>query len=1055
MTRVPWTSLRARLLLVTLLAVLPMCGLALFMAAEQRRLATVNVQAHSLHLIRVLAHRHEQVIAGTRQLLTSLAQAPEVSGRDPAACSAFFATVLRGQPLYTNLGALRPDGTSLCRALPGTTSDTAAGRAYFQRVLATRDFAMGDFQIGLFTGKPIVVFAYPVLDATQALQAVLFAALDLTWLTEFVTTVQVPTGVTLTVVDHRGTVLARAPDPAHWLGRSASDAPIVTTMLAQGDEGTTMAHGLDGIPRVFAFTRLRGASPGVDAYVSLGVPTAVVFAEANRLLTYQLAGLGLMTVLAFGGTWVVGDRVILRRVHALVRATQRLAAGDLHARTGVPYGLGELGDLARAFDEMAATLALRQAAATQAEAALARQAERLRILHEIDRALIAEEAPEAIAAAVIQPLRALLGVPRAIVSLCDLAAHEVEWLVAAGRHRVHRGPGVRYSMRLMGDLDALRRGEAQVIDTQTLPPGPEVDALLASGVEVYMVVPMLAGGELIGALSFGGAPGPFPAEQVRIAQEVATQLAIVLAQARLHARVQQQAEQMRLLSIAVESSADAILTKTVDGLITSWNPAAERLYGFAAGEAIGHPIDLIVPPDRREELQTMLAQLQRGERIAPCETIRVRKDGTRLDIALTVSPITTPEGMVLGASAIARDMTAQKQLQEQLRQAQKMEAIGQLTGGLAHDFNNLLGVIVGNLDLLEDVVRAHAGALKRIQTAQRAAMRGADLTRRLLAFARRQHLTPAPTGVNDLITELLGMLPRTLGPDIAMTTQLAADVPPAQIDPAGLENALLNLAINARDAMPGGGTLTLATKRVELDDAYPPVKAGEIVAGTYVWIAVSDTGHGMAREVLAQVFEPFFTTKPRDKGTGLGLAMVYGFVKQSSGHIRIYSEPGHGTSVHLYVPVAAGVAPPVRDTTASPLAAPGRGTVLVVDDEVDLLEVAVTYLEEMGCTALTAVDGPSALEVVARTPALDLLLTDVIMPGGMNGVVLAQQIRQQQPDITVLYASGFPSSTLVERRQLQVDGPLLDKPYRKEQLTAAVHQALTRRPRPAPAAVEA
>jgi PAS domain S-box-containing protein len=536
---------------------------------------------------------------------------------------------------------------------------------------------------------------------------------------------------------------------------------------------------------------------------------------------------------------------------------------------------------------------------------------------------------------------------------------------------------------------------------------------------------------------------------------------LLLEHGRLYARVVQayarerQVARMRLLTIAVESSTDAILTQTVDGIITSWNPAAARLYGFTAGEAIGQSIALIVPPDRREELQTMLAQVRRGERIAPCETSRVHKDGTRLDVSLTVSPITTPEGVVLGASAIARDMTAHKHLQAQLQHAQKMEALGQLTGGLAHDFNNMLGVIVGNLDLLADIVEEHAAAQRRIWTAQRAAFRAADLTRRLLAVARRQPLNPAPTDVNTLLTELLEMLPRTLGPEIQIVAQLAADVPPAQIDPTGLENAVLNLALNARDAMPGGGTLTFATKRVELDVAYPPVKAGELLAGPYVWLAVSDTGQGMPRAVLDQVFEPFFTTKSRDQGTGLGLAMVYGFVKQSSGHIRIDSEPGQGTSVHLYLPVAERTAPPAPAMTAARVSASGRGTVLVVDDEVELLEVAVTYLEEMGCTVLSAVDGPSALEVGARTPALDLLLTDVVMPGGMNGVTLAQHMRQQHPAVTVLYTSGFPSSALVERRQLQVDGPLVNKPYRKDELIAAVHQALARRHHPAVGAADA
>jgi PAS domain S-box-containing protein len=407
-----------------------------------------------------------------------------------------------------------------------------------------------------------------------------------------------------------------------------------------------------------------------------------------------------------------------------------------------------------------------------------------------------------------------------------------------------------------------------------------------------------------------------------------------------------------------------MLTETVEGVITGWNPAAEQLYGFTVEEAVGQPSSLLVPTDRRDELQMIAAQMRRGERIASFETVRMHKDGTRIDVSLTMSPVTTPEGAILGASAIARDITAQKQLREQLRQAQKMEAIGQLTGGVAHDFNNLLGVIMGNLDLLEDTVGAHAGALRRIQTAQRAARRGADLTRHLLAFARRQQLNPEPLVVNAVLTDLFEMLPRTLGPDIQIATQLLADLPAAQIDAAELENALLNLAINARDAMPDGGTLTFATKCVELDTAYPPVKAGEIMAGPYVCIAVSDTGQGMAREVLERVFEPFFTTKPCGKGTGLGLAMVYGFVKQSGGNIRIYSEPGHGTSVHLYLPVAERATTPAHTTTESWGAVPGQGTVLVVDDEVDLLEVAVTYLEEMGFTVLSAVDGPSALELV-------------------------------------------------------------------------------------------
>ncbi|MGE3539130.1 MAG: MASE4 domain-containing protein [Candidatus Tectimicrobiota bacterium] len=519
-------------------------------------------------------------------------------------------------------------------------------------------------------------------------------------------------------------------------------------------------------------------------------------------------------------------------------------------------------------------------------------------------------------------------------------------------------------------------------------------------------------------------------------------LALLFEHGRLYAR---QAERMWLYSTTVESSADAITTETRGGLITGWNPAATHLYGFTAAEAVGQRSTLIVPPDRQDELAAMVAQLRCSERLASFETIRLHKDGRRLDIALTMSPVTTPEGVVLGISNIARDITAQKQMREQLRQAQKMEAIGQLTGGLAHDFNNMLGVIIGNLDLLEDCLADDASALKRIRNAPRAALRGADLTGRLLAFARRQPLHPEPTALNALLIALLAMLPHTLGPDVQITTQLAADLAPAHIDPAGLESALLNLALNARDAMPGGGTLTLMTASVHLDSSYGPVQAGEIVAGPYIWISVSDTGQGMSREILEQVFEPFFTTKARGKGTGMGLARVYDFVKQSHGNIRIYSEPGHGTAVHLYLPVAAAAAPPKPASTPAALFPQARGTVLVVDDEAELLDIAVTYLQELGFQTLQAPDGPTALNIAARVPALDLLLTDIVMPGSLHGVALAQELRHQQPDLRVIYASGFPASVLTERNQLYIDGPLVNIPYRKEQLVEAVRQVLARR----------
>jgi PAS domain S-box-containing protein len=496
------------------------------------------------------------------------------------------------------------------------------------------------------------------------------------------------------------------------------------------------------------------------------------------------------------------------------------------------------------------------------------------------------------------------------------------------------------------------------------------------------------------------------------------------------------------LAAIVESSEDAIIGKDINGIITDWNAGATKVFGFSADEMVGHSLLPLLPPDRLHEEDQILNRIRHGEIIDHLETVRKRKDGRQIDVSITVSPIKDAASIVIGASKIARDITEQKNLEQQLRQSQKMEAVGQLTGGLAHDFNNLLGVVLGNLDLLERLVAGNEVAVKRVQNAQKAAMRGADLTRRMLVFSSRQPLNPAPTLLDESIQNMIEMAARALGPEIKITTNLDHAIPPVLVDAAGLENVLLNLAVNARDAMPDGGSLVISTQLSDLEESYPPVQAEELKPGRYVRVTVSDTGHGMSGETLARVFEPFFTTKPRGKGTGLGLAMVYGFVKQSGGTVRIYSELGHGTTVSFYLPLAEGTLSPATAAAASKPQATTGGTVLVVDDEVDLLEIASAYLEEMGYRVFLATDGARALEVLAREPGIELLITDVIMPGGMNGVELARKVRQLKPGVKIVYSSGFPSDALAERSGTRVDGPLLYKPYQRNDFTAAIRRAM-------------
>ena len=463
-------------------------------------------------------------------------------------------------------------------------------------------------------------------------------------------------------------------------------------------------------------------------------------------------------------------------------------------------------------------------------------------------------------------------------------------------------------------------------------------------------------------------------------------------------------------------------------------PAEDLKRDAAAAFAMVHPDDLA---------HFQAAIMDSSQRLTPLhEEFRVQHSerGT-IWAEINSLPVRQPDDSVLW-HGFATDITERKTLESQFRQSQKMEAVGQLTGGVAHDFNNLLGVILGNLDLLERLVADNEAATKRVQTAQKAALRGADLTKRLLAFSSRQHLNPAPTWLDASIQNMMEMASRVLGPEIKITTSLDKSVPPVLVDAAGLENVLLNLAVNARDAMPKGGSLTISTGLSDLEESYPPVQAGEIKPGRYARVTVSDTGQGMSRETLQRVFEPFFTTKPRGKGTGLGLAMVYGFVKQSGGIVRIYSEVGQGTTVTFYLPLAEGVPLLARAVDEKNLQAKAGGTVLVVDDEVDLLEVAVAYAEEMGYRVLHATDAASALAVVAREPRIELLVTDVIMPGGMNGVELSAKVRQLIPGLKVIYSSGFPSAALNERSGTQLDAPLLTKPYHRNEFVAAIRREM-------------
>ncbi|MGD0735898.1 MAG: PAS domain S-box protein [Terracidiphilus sp.] len=494
----------------------------------------------------------------------------------------------------------------------------------------------------------------------------------------------------------------------------------------------------------------------------------------------------------------------------------------------------------------------------------------------------------------------------------------------------------------------------------------------------------------------------------------------------------------------MEAAPDGMVVVNQAGEIVLLNARAEKQFGYRRDELLGQEVKSIIPEGFAERL---IADALRTTAEALAQQIGTgielhgrRKDGTVFPLEIMLSPLESPEGILV--TAAIRDISARKLLERQLHQSQKMEAIGQLTGGIAHDFNNLLGVIIGNLDLLDRLVADNPMAIKRIRTAQKAATRGADITRRLLVFSNNEELKPSVVLLGDSIQNMIELATHGLGADIKITTRIDEAVPPLFVDPAGLESALLNLVVNARDAMPNGGSIVIASHEQHLDDTHPAVRSGDLKPGRYVCIAVTDTGKGMSRETLERAFEPFFTTKSRDKGTGLGLAMVYGFVKQSGGTVRVYSELDHGTTVSFYLPLAGIHLHPAPQDAPKPLKADLGCTVLVVDDEEDLLEIAISYLDEMGFTSFAATDGASAIDILKQHREIDLLVTDIVMPGGMNGVELVQKARVLRPDLKIIYSSGFPAEALAERSMSLVDGPLLHKPYQRHEFTSIIHHVM-------------
>ena len=504
-----------------------------------------------------------------------------------------------------------------------------------------------------------------------------------------------------------------------------------------------------------------------------------------------------------------------------------------------------------------------------------------------------------------------------------------------------------------------------------------------------------------------------------------------------------QEESARLADI-VHSSDDGIVGMTEDGNIVSWNRGAERVFGYTAEEVAGKPVAKLFDPRGVGELQQTLQALVQHRRVERYETTGIRKGGDSIEVAVTISPILKPDGSLSGVSALVRDITAQKRLQQQLLVAQKMEAIGRLSAGIAHDFNNLLTVVGGYSALLLGSRNEHDPDFADILEIHKAAEQASALTRQLLAVSRKQVAQPRALEVNSIVAEMDRMLRRVIGEDIDLETVLDPALGAVQADSGQLEQIVMNLVVNARDAMPDGGKLTIQTANLELQEPLS-VRKSAVAPGEYVVLSVTDTGIGMDTETQDRIFEPFFTTKEAGRGTGLGLSTVYGIVEQCRGAIAVYSEPGQGTTFRIFLPrLAPSEVESKVSAPFSPAALPARNseTVLVVEDEDGVRALICAILSRTHYTVLEAKNGGEALLLCEGHPKnIDLMVSDITMPG-MTGVDLAGRVRALRPEMKVLFTSGYAERAVIHQGVLQPGVPFLEKPFAPEVLTRKVRELL-------------
>jgi PAS domain S-box-containing protein len=850
-----------------LLAVAPGFGLIFYAARSQRALLERDAARSVVRAAQLAAEQQQHTIDTAQGMLGAFAQNPAVLVRDEVGCSRVASALVARQPHFASIGATDAEGRGFCNTTPTAIPFSIADRRYFQAALQRRGFSAGEYQVSRVRHVPSVNFAYPALDDAGVLQAVVFASVDLSFIDRQLAEMHLPEQGWAVITDHAGIVLAGHPASAFRRG-TAVQSELLQGMRRSPREVAQLGSG-DGVERLFSF-RTVTAGGETAMRIAVGIPTASVYGPANRIFKRTLLGYALVGGLALLLSSLASHLLLVRRLGALARAARRLSRGDYAARTGLTPTGEELGDLIRAFDEMAIS------------------------------------------------------------------------------------------------LESLTRQNRLILD----------------------------------------------------------------------------------------SAGEGIFGIDRQGRITFVNPAASTLLGRQPCDLLGRDAHLLFHHSRqggdpsRDEVCPILSLPLEGGPLHVAEDSFQRGSGAAFPVEYVATPI-RDDGEIVGVVVAFKDVTDRKRLEEELRQAQKMEAVGQLAGGVAHDFNNILTAILSAGRFARDALSPEHPARADIDDILGAAGRAASLTRQLLAFSKRQVIEPRSIDLAEAVRGVEKMLRRLIGEDVQLETVTRAGPCWVRADAGQIDQVILNLAVNARDAMPAGGRIVIEVAPVGPGD--PAIRGDSQLAGPLVMVSMSDSGMGMDAATVSRIFEPFFTTKGVGKGTGLGLSTVYGIVQQSRGAVRVTSTPGNGTTFRIYLP---RIAPPAIASVRPGARAPrGTETVLLVEDEGVLRGLARRALAGAGYRVLEA-DGARAALACAEQHrgTLDLLLTDVVMPE-VSGVQLARDLVRRIPGLRVLHMSGYAGALLDASGVADSGHSFLQKPFTPEVLLRKVREVLDQDSATAPRSV--